>query len=58
MKAMKVFAEYVAGVDKKYGLEYIAEEGAYYGLPEDLDAAAEGELRIKEAIEAGDVEYV
>lgn len=58
LKGMKVFAEYVAGIEQKYGLEYIADEGAYYGLPEDIDEAAEDELRIREAIEAGDVEYV
>lgn len=58
LKAMKVYAEYVSGIETKFGLEYIPEEGYYYGLPEDIDEAAKYELRIAEALENGDVEYV
>lgn len=58
LKAMKVYAEYVSGIETKFGLEYIPEEGCYYGLPEDIDEAAKHELRIAEALVNGDVEYV
>ena len=58
MKGMYVFAEFESGVEKKFGLEWVAEKGGYYGLPEDIDAAAEENLRIREALENGDVEYV
>lgn len=58
LKAMKVYAEYVSGIETKFGLEYIPEEGCYYGLPEDIDEAAKYELRIAEALENGDIEYV
>ena len=58
LKAMKVYAEYVSGIEAKFGLKYIPEEGCYYGFPEDIDKAAKYELRIAEALENGDVEYV
>lgn len=56
--AMKVFAKYTAGVDKMYGLVYLDEESCYYGLPEDIDDAANFNKEIRRALEAGNIEYV
>lgn len=58
LKGMYVFAEEKAGLEDRYGLVYVLEKGAYYGLPEDFDEAAKTEDYIREAIERGDVEYV
>jgi hypothetical protein len=57
LKGMYVFAEEKVGLEA-FGLVYVPEKGAYYGLPEDFDEAAKTEDYIREAIERGDVEYV
>ena len=54
LKGMYVFAEEKVGLEDRYGLVYVLEKGAYYGLPEDFDEAAKTEDYIREAI----VEYV
>ena len=57
LKGMYVFAEEKDNLEA-LGLVYVFEKGAYYGLPEDFDEAAESISFIREAIERGDVEYV